>query len=59
MNVIIKNYICWADLWLDSEPMPLEDALEDFYKLRRSYRRGLTGREPVIVDMAGNEVTVD
>ena len=59
MNVIIKNCTCWANLWLDSEPMPLEEALKDFYKMRRNYRRGLTDKEPVIVDMDGNEVTVD
>lgn len=60
MNVIIKNYMCFANVWYDSEPMPLDDALlEVFNKMRRNYRRGFTDREPILVDMDGNEVIVD
>ena len=60
MNVIIKNYMCFANVWYDSAPMQLDDALlEVFNKMRRNYRRGFTDREPILVDMDGNEVIVD
>ena len=59
MNVIIKNYTCFANIWHDSEPMPLDDALKVFYKMRRNYRRGFSDKEPIIVDMDGNEIIID
>lgn len=56
--VIIKNYMCWADSWFDSLPMTLEDALVEYSKMVRNFRRGLSSREPIIVDLHGNEITV-
>lgn len=56
--VIIKNAECCGDVWSDSEPMPLAEALEIFENLMRNFCRGFTDQEPLIVDLNGHEVVI-
>lgn len=59
MNVILKDSIQFGSLFFDSKPMTLEEAIPIYHAMVKNYRRGLTEKKPVLVDMNGNEVTVD
>lgn len=48
--IIIKNYMCWAGVWSDSEPMEWTPEIQQvFDKMQKNFRRGLVEREPKMI----------